>query len=440
MVNGVPVARMADDVSHLVAAPGRYAASGHAPSEELLQRVRARHGTLEAIDPTQNLYRVTLDGEQIYGTAETLLDVTATPRATQALGERLYTQGGQYGDVSIEAAGGLAGTGAQGRVNKFPGDVDLAEALVIRAPNRDAASEALAQRIQATVRAADNAGGDVPLVFEEMKVGAFPQGHPQAGRKITWSREDVLRGHVEWQGADGTLQRYSLADALSEPGSRTPNTFWKGPIDETGTYGEVTKVMRYEAFDEAGNELFGTSRIGQAGQEVAFGAPTIHDVDPDHLIGALKPQVAAYGQPGKWLKSVKRAYSVAKLEGDLDAITDLGPLMSSNHAHLKQVTEHFEILVDDVITPQGVATRAFSNDQAAQQLTTMARRLDTVDATAAARVRAAITDADGRFVGNQRLSERLSEVADDLNASIKSDTAFADEARSVLMEHGYQFD
>ena len=98
-----------------------------------------------------------------------------------------------------------------------------------------------------------------------MTAGKYPQNTAQAGKTIEWLPHEIAAGQKVVLDLDGKQQIISLAQALGAPGDRVVNTFWKGPIDAKGTYGEVTKVMRYEAFDaNTGEKQFGTPSIGQA--------------------------------------------------------------------------------------------------------------------------------------------------------------------------------
>ena len=60
-----------------------------------------------------------------------------------------------------------------------------------------------------------------------------------------------------------------------------------------GPYGEITKVLSYEAVDsKTGATLFASGKVGQGYQEVAFGKDDlIHDVERTKLLEALTPQI-----------------------------------------------------------------------------------------------------------------------------------------------------
>jgi hypothetical protein len=215
--------------------------AGRADMEAMVKKL---HPTLQPIRPAEHLYKIVLDGKEYFGTLEVLLDFKPPPKSTHELGDRLFSQGSQTEDAKVSATGGLAGTSAQGRVNKYPGDVDLAESLRIEAKSHQAAGEALAQTVQHTITTATKPiPGRPPIIFERMTAGKYPQNTAQAGKTIEWLPYEIAAGQKVVIDLDGKQQIISLAQALGAPGDRIVNTFWKGPIDAKGTYGEVTKVM-----------------------------------------------------------------------------------------------------------------------------------------------------------------------------------------------------
>jgi hypothetical protein len=302
-------------------------AKGRADMEAM---VRQLHPTLQPVRPSESLYKIVESGREYFGTLEVLLDFKPPPKATHELGDRLFSQGSQTADAKVSATGGMAGTSAQGRVNKFPGDIDLAESVRIEAKDAHAAGEALARTVQHTVATATKpVPGKPPIIFEGMAAGTYPKNHPQAGKRIQWEPHEVAAGQKKYLDKDGNQQVITLAQALGHPGDRVANTFWKGPLDAKETYGEVTKVIRYEAFDsKTGEKLFGTPSIGQGYQEATFGEPQMHDTNRAHLTDALAPEIGRYAQEGNWVKAVKRAHTVARMNGDMAALNDFAPLMS----------------------------------------------------------------------------------------------------------------
>ncbi len=400
--------------------------------------VRKLHPTLQPVDAANNLYKVTLEGKEYQGTLEVLLDFKPPSQATSQAGDQLFSKSSKTEDATVEATGGLAGTSSQGRVNKYPGDIDLAESIRIEAKNAAKAAEALAQTVQKTVTTATQpaSAGKTPIVFEGMSAGRYPPGHPKAGDVIYWQKADVEAGQMIWLGADGASHVLTLAEALGAPGNRVVNTYWKGPIDSQGTFGEITKVIRYDAFDAStGEKLFGTPLIGQAHQEVAFGKPQIHDTNRASLTDALAPQVDKYAKEGNWLKAVKRAHTVARMNGDMAALNDFAPLMTGSNAETKQLIDHLNVFMESIVTPDGSGNQ-IPQDVAKAQADRLASRVSAVDKAAGTTMQEAIGKAaDVR--ANDGLKNDMEKVMGALTKHAKEDADFAKEAERVLRGHGY---
>jgi hypothetical protein len=412
-------------------------AAGRADMEAMVKKI---HPTLQPIRPAENLYKIVLDGKEYFGTLEVLLDFKPPPKSTHELGDKLFSQGSKTEDAKVSATGGLAGTSSQGRVNKYPGDVDLAESLRIEAKSHQAAGEALAQTVQHTIATATKAvPGRPPIIFERMTAGKYPQNTAQAGKTIEWLPHDIAAGQKVVIDLDGKQQIITLAQALGAPGDRVVNTFWKGPIDAKGTYGEVTKVMRYEAFDaNTGDKLFGTPSIGQAYQEVAFGEPQIHDTNRGHLTDALAPQIEHYAKDGNWVKAVKRAHTVARMNGDMAALNDFAPLMSGENAQLKQVAEHLRLFAQDIAKPGGQGAKALSKAEAMRQAKQLAERVNEIDSAAGAQMKGAIEEAHGDVRGKQALHDAIdNRVLKVLEGKGENDAGYAEKAEKALRAHGY---
>jgi hypothetical protein len=406
---------------------------------DLEAQVRQIHPTLTAVDAAKNLYKVTYDGREYFGTLEVLLDFRPPSQQTLALNNTLTTQSGEVGGATITASGGLAGTSSQGRVNPFPGDVDLGETLRVEANSASAAGSALATSMQETVRRATAPRPDgTAILFLGMSAGEYPPGHPSAGRRISWTPEQVMAGQQTWVDRGGRTHTITLAYAFSHPGGSIVNTRWRGPIDERGTYGEITKVMTYEAVNpDTHHTLFATPSIGQSYQTVSFGAPQVHDTNRTHLIKELKPQIAQYFQEGKVLKACKRAYTVARMLNDIRALNDIGPLMGGQVAHLQQVTEHTSLFADEIAKPGGPGNAAYTAPAARTQAYNLSARVAAVDGNAGRTFQHAV-DASPDVRANQVLYDTIEgQVIPPLETIIDGDAGYKARAGAVLRSHGY---
>lgn len=421
-----------------------------AVQEDQEKMVRGVHSTLQAVDRDNNLYKITVNGKDYFGTLEVLADFTPPSEATQKAGNRLYSKGGTDADgTSVEVAGGLGGTGAQGRVNPHPGDIDLSEQIKVTAKTADAASAALARMIQQTVRDATspNDSGLPPMQFLRMTCGLYPADSTKAGKILGWTASQVLAGQQTYRTKDHKSATVTLAEAFANPNpDRVCNTFWRGPIDSKGTFGEITKVMAYEAIDaDTGKKMFGTNKIGQAYQEVSFDKPVAHDTKRMTLMDALSPQIAAYAKEGNWLKAVKRAYTVARMSGDFEACNDFDAFLGGNMAELKTVTEHTELFMDEVVNNKKSQPKAtpdvkevVSREDALAQAHQLESRITLLDAAIGRHMTNAIEHAGHDVRRNRSMYHYLKgHVVAPLKAKIGHDHDFAAKAKASLMFHGY---
>lgn len=412
----------------------------HSTRPDLETLVRQVHPTLQAVDAERNLYKIKLDGREYYGALEALLDFQAPGRATHELGERLFSRSSQTGEAKVTVTGGLAGTSAQGRVNKYPGDIDLAESIRVEARTEDAASAALARTIQESIRTAvQTRPGQAPLLFDYLTAGVYPVSHRKAGQKVRWQQPQIEAGQITWQTSDGDWHAYSLTEALSSQRERVVNTFWRGPLDAAGTYGEITKVIRYDAVSsESGARFFGTPRIGQAYQEVAFGPPQIHDTNRAYLMEALQPDITKCVKQGNWVKALKRAYTIARMSGDVAALAELAPLLDSRTARLRQLAERLEELATLVSGSKGVDVRALSAESVQAQAQRLAAQVAEVDASAGATLQAALAACAGDLRGKTMLSDAIrGQILKGLHTQMEQDTGFARAAEQALRKTGY---
>lgn len=401
---------------------------------ELFDLVRKLHPGLEVVDEALNLGRVDLDGYRLSGTAEALIDVEATHPTVARLSEVLAIGSGGLGQTELTAVGGLAGSGSQPRVVPFPADVDLDEVIRVVGPSPRQAAELVVQRVQAVQRRAEAPASGPPVMSLGLNVGVYPPTHPRFGERIYWSPWDVERGYVQWIGAGGA-ERYSLAEAVSNPGPKVPNSYWRGFVDAAGTWGEVTKVMTYVA-EGADRRWFGSALVGQDYQAVAFGSPPFLDELRVGLASGLFPQIQYYLDEGLPLKANKRAYTVARCLNDVESLNALAPLLSGRHAHVCQVLEQVAMFVDEIVAADGVASIWVSASQTRKEAVLLARRIALFDAKLSAEFESAIAT-QARVRANPALAAILdARVLGPLTA-LTHDAAYTAQTRVVLGASGY---
>lgn len=426
--------------------------------EALEDVVRKAHPSLEVIDRTKNIYKVMIavansssqspgmHQQPFVGTLESLMDFAPRSPAVQNAADALQTKDTNSSDgVSIQSQAGLGGTGAQGRVNPYPGDVDLSETIKITAPTADAAAAAFASSIQSTVTTATKkpTDGSLGYMFLGMMVGVYPSGAKDEGKPISWTHDETVAGSKSFKGKDGKLHTITLAQAVAAPSqSRAANTYWRGPIDGSGTYGEITKVLSYEAVTAAGGALFSTPKIGQGFQEVGFGDRALsNDTERAKLLEALGPQIEKYAKEGMWVKALKRAYTVARMLNDVKALNDFGVLVGGEQAELKTVSEHATNFSEDIVNSKGIAKDALSAPAALQQAKNLSSRIhaiETVGPKAAGEMDKAIGLAGDDIRGNEKAHSHIHHhVLKPLDAALAGDKKYATSVATALRMHGY---
>ena len=284
--------------------------------EAMEEVARRAHPSLVVIDRAKNLYEIELlvpasDADKAAKTTSTkkakyrstiegLLAFTAPTVAAHDAAAAMKTEDvNPKDDVTITSTSGLGGTGAQGGVNPFPGDVDMAESIKVVAPTADAAASALASAIQATVTkaTAPRMDGKLGYTFHGCMIGVLPADAKKPGASVKFTAAQTMAGEMSYDkaathgGGKGTL---TLAQAIASPASgRSANTYWRGPIDAVGTYGEITKVLNYDAVKAWRLKVTSTCsahrRSGQSFQEVGFEGEGRHDTERAKLLAQLEP-------------------------------------------------------------------------------------------------------------------------------------------------------
>ncbi|GAB90994.1 hypothetical protein [Gordonia rhizosphera] len=436
--------------------------------EALEETVRRAHPSLVVIDRDKNLYEIEIPvpvsaSDQAAGahstemkkyrsTLEGLMDFTAPSVAAHNAADAMATTDtNPADDVTITSSAALGGTGAQGGVNPFPGDVDMSESIRIVAPTADAAADALAAAIQSTVTraTAPRTDGTLGYTFHGCMVGVYPPDAKKAGSAVRFTAAQTMEGRLTYPRKNGTTGTLTLAQAIAAPAAgRAANTYWRGPIDEAGTYGEITKVLNYDAVKQGSDDehLFGTPKVGQSFQEVGFGREGRHDTERARLLEPLGRDIAKYAADGNWVKATKRAYTVARMLNDVAALNAFAPPLGSPVSQLKQLVDHIEMFTHDVVNPRiddklrgGIGT-SMDDEQALKEAQRLQARMSGVDTAKdlTPAMQKAIDAGDGKMTRNPRVYAIIeNEIVKPLNARIKHDVEFGRRCHDALIAHGY---
>jgi len=438
--------------------------------EAMEETARRAHPSLKVIDRDRNIYEITLQvpvadadkaksglstvEKKYQSTIEALLDFSAPSVAAHNAADAFRTEDPGAAGVTIKSTAGLGGTGAQGGANPYPGDVDLAESVTIVAPSADAAAEAFAAAIQASVRhaTAPRDDGKVGYTFYGCMIGVLPADAKKPGAPVRFTAAQTMSGSMNYDrdarhgGGKGTL---TLAQAIAAPAAgRSANTYWRGPIDVEGTYGEITKVLNYDAVKTGpgAEHLFGTPMVGQSFQEVGFGDKGRHDTERARLLEPLSRDIAKYAAEGNWVKALKRAYTVARMLNDVATLNRFEPLLGGDVSQLKQIVDHLEMFAEDVVNPRiddklkgGIGTPV-TDEQAVAEAVALQARMTGIDAARdyAPIMQRAIDAAAGKMTHNGKPYFIIDkEIVEPLNAKIRDNAEFGRKAKTALIDSGY---
>jgi hypothetical protein len=219
-----------------------------------------------------------------------------------------------------------------------------------------------------------------------------------------------------------------------------------------GTYGEITKVLNYDAVKQGSEEehLFGTPKVGQGFQEVGFGSfadtGERHDTERARLLEPLSKDIAKYAAEGNWVKAIKRAYTVARMLNDVTALNAFAPLLGSDVSQLKQIVDHIEMFANDVVNPKvddklrgGIGT-AMNDEQALAEAQKLLARMSGVDRAKdlAPAMQKAIESNAGKMTRNPKAYAIMeNEIIEPLNERIKHDPDFGKRCEDALVSNGY---
>lgn len=115
----------------------------------------------------------------------------------------------------------IAGSAAQGRVQRFPADCDFFERIHIRADTREVACEILADVMRS--KALETLRGPGYRLYE-VKFGSWPSETVaggvthSAGSPISWTPAQVEAGAIEITAPGGGTEPFTWADASHDPG------------------------------------------------------------------------------------------------------------------------------------------------------------------------------------------------------------------------------
>jgi hypothetical protein len=275
----------------------------------------------------------------------------------------------------VRSAIALAGSAAQSRFQRFPGDCDYFERVHITAPTREAALETLVGVMIETV--ARSFPRD-DLQFVEMKLGLHDRDRRRgeellrAGSPISWSLADVDARSIVVEEDDGSAVVIEMADAAHEPGFVKLD--WVHADDERDRVVPVSKVIDATWEAPSGDVVALDGVLDSFYQEVYLDPESrphverlIDEVKPEGLgqyIAQLESEIRKYSDPAhaNFGKVAKRLYNIFRLTNQAAPAAHLRGLFDDPPARLYQVPATLYAL------ESALASRHLSTDVVSDQL------------------------------------------------------------------------
>jgi hypothetical protein len=339
----------------------------------------------------------------------------------------------------VRSAIALAGSAAQSRFQRFPGDCDYFERVHITAPTREAALETLvAVMIETVARAFPRDD----LQFVEMKLGLHDRDRRRGeellrtGSPISWSLADVDARSIVVEENDGSAAVIELGDAAREPGFVKLD--WVHADDERDRVVPVSKVIDATWEAPSGDVVPLDGVLDSFYQEVYLDPESrphverlIDEVKPEGLgeyIAQLESEIRKYSDPAhaNFGKVAKRLYNIFRLTSQAAPAAHLRGLFDDPPARLYQVPATLYAL------ESALASRHLSTDVVSDQLAGLEAMLrehyagDDVDGLVEGLRALPQLDRGARAEAMEHISERANaQVSDYFEAKLGEDAEIA---------------
>ncbi len=330
----------------------------------LVEVMLADNPNVQIVDPVQGIYRVpVVDGQGIvqylYGSIVVAWHIAAVSPAVFSIGARISAN--DRPGVTTRLA--TAGTGVQGRVNPFPGDIDFVEEIDIVADSAAAGGESLALTIIDFVQRSQTQPD-----FEFLRMILFYRPRTEPTNSEAWFAADILAA-----GRNPVVLR-RFGSKLTHV--RAINSFWRAFVD--GRFIDITKVLNVHAMTAAGDELFATESRN-AGYNLAYldQPAQIPASNLGEFAAAMREDARRLADAGNWLKAAKRAYNYFTVTGNLEAIRQLEPVFRTDEAMVSQQSAALEAVAGALLpardprgrrSRRGFPSRILPADEARSQL------------------------------------------------------------------------
>jgi hypothetical protein len=403
-------------------------------SEALVEVVLAENPNVQIVDRARGIYRVpVVDGQghvqYLYGGILVAWHIAEVAPETFSIGVNIRERSGQ---PNVASDIGVAGTGVQGRINPYPGDIDFVEQIEITAEDEVAAGTSLAEAVIDFVRR------NLESEEYEFLYMWFSYRTTRRGRTIvashTWSRNDIMAA------ARSRHVRRRLARQLTT--ALAINTFWRGWVQ--GRFIDFTKVINARAISSAtGEELFATEGRAAAYNVAFLERPAeLPASNLGQFADSMRQDAIRRANAQEWLKAAKRAYNYFTVIGNLEAMAQLQPVFRTTQTMVSQQTSVMEAIARALLPSRnrGHPTRILQVTAARDQLNRAADIVQTLPAAGnisptpaeiAVQLRSLVSRLDGDDSG--LLAPNLAQ-SDELNNLLKATKKHINEGIREVVE------
>lgn len=304
--------------------------------DALIRVVLEENPNAEVVDRERGIYRVrVVDGEgrerYLYGSISVVWQLREVSPSVFTLGASLQADPPTENlppETTVTTRMGVGGSGIQSAAQPFPGDIDFAEEIEIRAPDAQAAATATYETILEFVRR--NANHE-DIEFQHVNItGGPPEGFSFDELMDPDNRDRIINLLANLRAANGNV-----------------NTFWRART-AGDRFIEVTKILSIRALDNnTGESLFSTRESGAEFQMAYFDDPG--QVQPTNLgqyASEMRKQAIRLSDQGKYLKAAKRAFNYAMCTGNLEGMEAIRPAFRTNEARVNQETAILSAIAD----------------------------------------------------------------------------------------------
>ena len=324
--------------------------------DALVEVVLSENPIIQVVDRGKGLFRVPMTDPSgtviyVYGAISVVWHLAQISPSAFRIGATISARP----TAGVTTRLGLGGTGIQGRVQPFPGDLDFVEEIDIVAADEAAAGDAAAGRIIEFV--ARNKGRTdlefLRLIIFAPALSGPPSGGPRS--RGIWTEAEIL---------DPSL-RPELARQLSKTAGGNINTFWRAWVDDR--FIDITKLLNIRATLPSGKELFATKTFSEF--QVAYldepdRIPTVRL--GEYAATMRKAALEEYDVKHRYLKAAKRAYNYFTAIGNLEAMAETEPIFRTDQARVNQQAAAIEGVVQSL--SRRFPTRVLRADDARWQI------------------------------------------------------------------------